>query len=192
MANEINSLKKSFAKIAMLVAVLILPFFSVLFALALLLVLSVIYISIFRTKEKVNIRKFVLIYSIVLVLTIALKMISVVWIMYKWEDSDRFRRTNDKVLYRMILGLDYPAVYERAIYDKFRDLSSFNKGDPFVEGSFKRKSNAIYSVGPDGLDDHIKILYDPTNGILSRGDILVLRYDSIIDWLSYDLFVSRL
>lgn len=32
--------------------------------------------------------------------------------------------------------------------------------------------NNIYSIGPDGIDDLGEIIYDPTNGIKSRGDIL--------------------
>jgi hypothetical protein len=30
----------------------------------------------------------------------------------------------------------------------------------------------IYSFGPDGRDDHGAIRYDPTNGLVSKGDII--------------------
>lgn len=30
----------------------------------------------------------------------------------------------------------------------------------------------VYSVGPDRADDHAEILYDPTNGVVSKGDLV--------------------
>jgi hypothetical protein len=33
-------------------------------------------------------------------------------------------------------------------------------------------SAEFYSVGPDRRDDHLLIIYDPTNGALSAGDVV--------------------
>ena len=35
----------------------------------------------------------------------------------------------------------------------------------------------IYSTGPDGVDDKTAILYDPTNGTTSRGDIAIRKQE---------------
>ncbi|MEN6626673.1 MAG: hypothetical protein ABFD69_10650 [Candidatus Sumerlaeia bacterium] len=49
--------------------------------------------------------------------------------------------------------------------------------DPFTEkpiGSAEEgKAVAIYSIGPDARDDHARIVYDPTNGTCSAGDIIL-------------------
>ncbi len=46
-------------------------------------------------------------------------------------------------------------------------------GDPFSGTYFKSQDGILYSVGPDGKDDKLHIIYDPTNGTISRGDIIV-------------------
>lgn len=45
--------------------------------------------------------------------------------------------------------------------------------DPFSGASFLRDEAAgvYYSVGPDGGDDRLGEIYDPTNGTISRGDL---------------------
>jgi hypothetical protein len=30
----------------------------------------------------------------------------------------------------------------------------------------------VWSVGPDQADDHGKLIYDPTNGVFSKGDVI--------------------
>ena len=51
--------------------------------------------------------------------------------------------------------------------------------DPFTENGLKylNHSNTFYSIGPDRVDQKLKILYDPTNGIFSSGDIMVKKYE---------------
>ena len=47
--------------------------------------------------------------------------------------------------------------------------------DPFVDKPFQWSQDSgvpfVYSVGPDFIDDSVKIYYDPTNGTVSGGDI---------------------
>ena len=48
--------------------------------------------------------------------------------------------------------------------------------DPFVDKPFRWSQDStgvpfVYSVGPDFKDDSVKVLYDPTNGTVSGGDI---------------------
>jgi hypothetical protein len=43
-----------------------------------------------------------------------------------------------------------------------RELRYENNGDSFI----------LYSVGPDGEDQHGKNKYDPVNGTISNGDII--------------------
>jgi hypothetical protein len=46
-----------------------------------------------------------------------------------------------------------------------------NRVDPFSGKRMSHLEGAYYSVGPDGEDDRLAIIYDPTNGSYSRGDI---------------------
>jgi len=52
-------------------------------------------------------------------------------------------------------------------------------GDPFAKGNETLKLGVseknywkTYSVGPDQEDDEAEIIYDPTNGTISEGDIV--------------------
>lgn len=49
--------------------------------------------------------------------------------------------------------------------------------DPFASSPFKYFSQdtevILYSIGPDTTDDHAQLVYDPTNGVTSKGDIVV-------------------
>lgn len=49
--------------------------------------------------------------------------------------------------------------------------------DPFTSAPLKtvtaEESFVVYSVGPDKTDDRAEISYDPTNGTVSRGDLLI-------------------
>lgn len=47
--------------------------------------------------------------------------------------------------------------------------------DPFVDAPLKTTADKIYSVGPDGIDQSGTVIYDPTNGTTSAGDIMALR-----------------
>jgi hypothetical protein len=44
--------------------------------------------------------------------------------------------------------------------------------DTFSGKRMVNKDGIIYSVGPDRVDDKLQLLYDPTNGTYSAGDIL--------------------
>ena len=48
--------------------------------------------------------------------------------------------------------------------------------DPFSKGDFrfinKDSRVVIYSIGPDKIDQNNALIYDPTNGINSHGDII--------------------
>jgi hypothetical protein len=61
-----------------------------------------------------------------------------------------------------------------------RDLApkylSTTPADPFTSGAFARTAGGVfYSVGPDRQDGQGAPVYDPTNGTLSTGDILLSR-----------------
>jgi hypothetical protein len=46
--------------------------------------------------------------------------------------------------------------------------------DPFTSAPFPRSATGdFYSPGPDGRDDQCAVTYDPTNGTLSPGDIVM-------------------
>lgn len=66
--------------------------------------------------------------------------------------------------------LEYPGMQEDAIRTK---VSAISRGlDPF--GSpLVRSGNAIYSLGPDRSDQGGALAYDPTNGTVSTGDIVI-------------------
>jgi hypothetical protein len=47
--------------------------------------------------------------------------------------------------------------------------------DPFADAAYRRdtETETVYSIGPDRADNQAKISYDPTNGTVSGGDILL-------------------
>lgn len=47
--------------------------------------------------------------------------------------------------------------------------------DPFTGQRLHVNKEAVHSVGPDGKDDLAKVIYDPTNGTVSPGDIVIRR-----------------
>lgn len=60
-----------------------------------------------------------------------------------------------------------PSIWEKAVLDK---VDRVKEGRDLFPSDAK---NIGYSVGPDGSDQGGFILYDPTNGVLSPGDILL-------------------
>lgn len=50
-----------------------------------------------------------------------------------------------------------------------RDLFDIKKGT-------LKYNDVFYSIGPDEKDDHAEIIYDPTNGTVSSGDIFFVKY----------------
>lgn len=48
--------------------------------------------------------------------------------------------------------------------------------DPFTSASLRMSTGKqFYSVGPDKRDDGGTIQYDPTNGLVSSGDVMIRR-----------------
>lgn len=79
----------------------------------------------------------------------------------------------DKRGYPNILyTLTSPTVYIVGVFE-----DPFNKNlEPLQYILNKEKSDwAIYSFGPDQEDDRGSVVYDPTNGIISKGDILMTK-----------------
>ena len=77
------------------------------------------------------------------------------------------------VRYRFVLRGEFPRTP-----DQFGPLLSEGlPKDPFSDGPLKfimtTDSLVCYSIGPDGRDDRVAIEYDPTNGSLSPGDMLM-------------------
>ncbi len=46
--------------------------------------------------------------------------------------------------------------------------------DIYIYHNLARDKAILYSKGPDKIDDNGKLIYDPTNGIKSHGDILFI------------------
>ncbi|MCE5229566.1 hypothetical protein LLG95_08220 [bacterium] len=85
------------------------------------------------------------------------------YVSVKEENTALTRRNLDLAVLDRLLGNIEPT--------KFKD--------PFSGGSFRIAggppiSNAVvYSIGPDEMDDHARIVYDPTNGTCSAGDMIL-------------------
>ncbi len=47
--------------------------------------------------------------------------------------------------------------------------------DRFTGDLTKMSDGKAYSLGPDGKDDSLRVVYDPTNGMFSRGDIPIQK-----------------
>jgi len=67
-------------------------------------------------------------------------------------------------------------------YNEFKKSIKINSDlintDPFGKGKLKisEKYNKFYSIGPDRVDNFLEVIYDPTNGVFSSGDIEVKQY----------------
>jgi hypothetical protein len=54
------------------------------------------------------------------------------------------------------------------------ETAEYDGKDPFTGRDFLQSpSRQFYSVGPDLTDDSLEIPYDPTNGMVSQGDIVI-------------------
>ena len=71
------------------------------------------------------------------------------------------------------LGSDGPGLKERIVFTLVYDLKNRSGNiDPFSTSTLKFTSDGKkYSIGPDRIDGGLLCHYDPTNGILSSGDI---------------------
>jgi hypothetical protein len=80
------------------------------------------------------------------------------------------------LIYVLIFGWDIGWV-EMIFINTRIDLSMQNDGvDPFSHSKLGIRSNGdLYSIGPDMRDDRGELLYDPTNGTFSPGDIYPVK-----------------
>lgn len=74
---------------------------------------------------------------------------------------------------RFIVDWDVPGAREQQIIRALRDSSP--TWDAFACGPARTTGGLTYSIGPDGIDDGMLVPYDPSNGTLSRGDVLIVR-----------------
>lgn len=82
------------------------------------------------------------------------------------------QRRNIKTFENLILtALD--SVVERAGGPKGPVRIDFYENKP-VKIVNETTSTLIYSIGPDQTDEHGTVVYDPTNGTMSKGDIIIL------------------
>lgn len=49
------------------------------------------------------------------------------------------------------------------------------ENDPFTSSTLRKQDGIIYSIGSDLIDNYSSIIYDPTNGIISSGDIIIRK-----------------
>lgn len=71
------------------------------------------------------------------------------------------------------LGPESGSIYELGVLRRV-NLQQVSTYDLFRGGNeLSYRGTIQYSVGPDGVDDEGLIIYDPTNGVVSTGDILL-------------------
>ncbi len=61
-------------------------------------------------------------------------------------------------------------------YREFHPELDFNLIDPFTGKPYLVKGDVQYSIGPDMIDNGGMIIYDPTNGTFSSGDMSPLNF----------------
>jgi len=92
-------------------------------------------------------------------------------LLYLWDKPQLIPRVRGlhTSVYLLVFG-HQAGLYEGIV----RNYAMFmEQGDCFTGDPLKTKNGRVYSVGPDGRDDRLDIVYDPTNGIASTGDIVV-------------------
>lgn len=125
--------------------------------------------------------------SIVLRVAIVLEITALCLLFYElrrptlaYTDLDYMKRYGPfAILTGMDVGQREIAVFHRrsVVYSKgLKGTHNLPKNDytvidPFTFEPYRQRSDGPYSVGPDGVNDNMAILYDPTNGTFSRGDI---------------------
>lgn len=66
-----------------------------------------------------------------------------------------------------IVSANAPSIWEAALKEKYR-MAVAGRDTYRKFGANKR-----YSLGPDGVDQNGQLIYDPTNGVVSSGDIIL-------------------
>jgi hypothetical protein len=93
----------------------------------------------------------------------SIKLENIVYFMDDWEQrSECLSEHEAKKKYLKLM---------KSIDDNKLDIDN----DPFSEKELKylEQKNIFYSIGPDRVDQRLKTIYDPTNGVFSAGDIKV-------------------
>ena len=62
--------------------------------------------------------------------------------------------------------------FGHAFWGPFTSGVDYSVIDPFSGEPYRRMNSIEYSVGPDGIDHRLEVIYDPSNGTFSRGDIV--------------------
>lgn len=85
-------------------------------------------------------------------------------------------KREQEVLYALVFGMSVDQA-ERLVSNRVFSVKSGSAvGDPFSGDSLRSAGDWSYSIGPDLIDDHMAITYDPSNGLMnSSGDILMKR-----------------
>jgi len=87
------------------------------------------------------------------------------YLVYRYTRDANLSSYNQMPVWMGAVSASAPNVWEKALLDKIERVK--NAKDQFSSDS----KGARYSVGPDGLDQKGLLLYDPTNGVASPGDI---------------------
>jgi hypothetical protein len=73
------------------------------------------------------------------------------------------------------LGFDGPGLFEYVYSSKYRGIKDLR--GPFTGDLLRYADGRLYSVGPNGRDEGGVVAYDPTNGVVSPGDVVVWELD---------------
>lgn len=66
-----------------------------------------------------------------------------------------------------VVSASAPSLWEKAVHGKIWRVQRGQDRFPWDDG------RSHYSLGPDGTDQQAHLLYDPSNGVVSPGDILI-------------------
>ena len=154
--NYQNIINIIFGIILGFVAAFLVPFFLD------IVLLTILLIFVFHKDKKIIIGSLVgYVFRILIVFIVLL-------FFWKFPHYINFQ-VKHPVKYVLLLGSE-GGLYEGIIRHYCNTIS---KGDPFSGKFYKEINGNIYCVGPDGDDNRMSIIYDPTNGIISIGDIIV-------------------
>ena len=70
-------------------------------------------------------------------------------------------------LWSAVVSASAPSLWEKAVHRKILSVQRGQDRFPWDDG------NRHYSLGPDGTDQQAQLLYDPSNGVVSLGDIII-------------------
>ena len=70
-------------------------------------------------------------------------------------------------LWSAVVSASAPNLWEKVVYSKIMRVQGGQDSFPWDV------SKRHYRLGPDGTDQQAQLLYDPSNGVLSPGDILI-------------------